>query len=134
MTPRGRDDRRLAYGLGLDAETRAAWMLRLKLWRILDRRWKCPMGEIDLVAVRGRTLVFVEVKARASEEAAIESVTPRARARIAAAADLWVARHPFYADHDRRFDLVAVVPGRWPKQFVDWFRPDDTDLPRRFSN
>ena len=134
MTPRGRDDRRLAYGLGLDAETRAAWMLRLKLWRILDRRWKCPAGEIDLVAVRGRTLAFVEVKARATEEAAIESVTPRARARIAAAADLWVARHSWYADHDRRFDLVAVVPGRWPKQFADWFRPDDPDLSRRRRN
>ncbi len=134
MTRRGRDDRRLAYGLGLDAETRAAWMLRLKFWRILDRRWKCPSGEIDLVARRGRTLAFVEVKARSDLAAAIDAVTPRARTRIAAAADLWVARHPFYADHDRRFDLVVVVPRRWPKHFVDWFRPDDPDLPRRRRN
>lgn len=134
MTRRGRDERRLAYGLGLDAETRAAWMLRLKFWRILDRRWKCSSGEIDLVAHRGRTLVFVEVKARNDVATAIDAVTPRARTRIAAAADHWVARHPFYAEHDRRFDLVAVVPRRWPKHFVDWFRPDDVDLPRRRRN
>lgn len=128
---RDRRDRLRAYGLGLDAETRAAWAMRLRLWRILDRRWRAPVGEIDLVAVRGRTLAFVEVKARATVEAAIDAVTPRARARILAAADLWVARHPAFVDHDRRFDVVAVVPGRWPVSIADAFRADDRDLPSR---
>ncbi len=132
MTPRGRDDRRAAYGLGLDAETRAAWLLRLKLHAILARRWRCPMGEIDLIARRGHTLVFVEVKARATLEAAVEAVTPRAQARILASADLWVARNPYYAEHDRRFDIVAVVPGLWPRHLADAFRADDRDLPRRW--
>ena len=129
---RDRRDRLRAYGLGLDAETRAAWAMRLRLWRILDRRWRSHVGEIDLVAVRGRTLAFVEVKARATVETAIEAVTPRARARILAAADLWVTRHPAFADHDRRFDVVAVVPGRWPVSIADAFRADDCDLPRRW--
>jgi putative endonuclease len=130
MTRPGREERRAAYGLGLDAETRVAWVLRLKLWSILARRWRCPLGEIDLIAARGRTLIFVEVKARATLEAAVEAVTPRARARILASADLWVARNPHYADHDRRFDIVAVLPRRWPQHLADAFRADDIDLPR----
>ncbi len=130
MSPRDREDRRRAYGLGLDAETRAAWVLRLKFHRILARRFRCRAGEIDLIARRGRTLVFVEVKARATEEAAIEAVTARARARILAAADLWVAGHPHYAAFDRRFDVIAVLPNRWPRHRADAFRGDDLDLPR----
>lgn len=124
-------DRRRAFRLGLSAENRAAWMLRLKLHRILARRWRCRLGEIDLVARRGRTLVFVEVKARADEGVAIDAVGPRSRARILAAADLWVAAHPFYAAFDRRFDVVVVLPGRWPIHRPDAFRGDDLDLPGR---
>ena len=129
-TPRGPDERRRAETLGLLAETRAAWMLRLKLYAIVAQRFRCAAGEIDLIARRGRTLVFVEVKARGDLEAAIEAVTPRARARILAAADAFVARHPAYADHDRRFDIVAVLPRRWPRHHPDAFRADDGDLPR----
>ncbi len=128
---RGTEERRRAEDLGLAAEARAAWVLRLSLHRILARRFRCSAGEIDLVARRGRTLVFVEVKARATLAAAVEAVTPHARARILAAADVFVARHPAYADHDRRFDIVAVLPGRWPKRLADAFRADDLDLSRR---
>jgi putative endonuclease len=132
MRERGPDERRRAESLGLAAETRAAWMLRLKFHHILARRFRCGAGEIDLVARRGRTLVFVEVKARATLEAAIDAVTARARGRILAAADVFVARNPAFADHDRRFDIVAVLPGRWPRHLADAFRGDDLDLPRRW--
>ena len=125
------DDRRRAEALGLLAEGRVAWMLRLSFHRILARRFRCPAGEIDLIARRGRTVVFVEVKARATIEAAIEAVTPRARGRILMAADVFIARHPNLADHDRRFDIVAVIPGRWPAHVRDAFRGDDGDLPGR---
>lgn len=128
---RGVDERRRAEHLGLAAETRAAWALRLLAYRILARRFRCASGEIDLVARRGRTLVFVEVKARATLDQAVEAVTPAARARILAAADAFVARHPAYADFDRRFDVVAVLPRRWPRRLADAFRGDDLDLPRR---
>lgn len=131
MRARGPDERRRAEALGLSAETRAAWLLRLRLHTVLARRFRCHAGEIDLVARRGRTLVFVEVKARDTLDAAIQAVTPRARARILAAADAFVARNPAYADHDRRFDVVAILPGRWPKHIADAFRADDPDLPRR---
>ena len=129
---RDSDERRRAESLGLSAESRAAWMLRLKLHTVLARRYRCAAGEIDLVVRRGRTLVFVEVKARDTLAAAIDAVTPRARARILAAADVFVARHPALADLDRRFDLVAVLPGRWPRHLRDAFRADDLDLPRRW--
>ena len=128
---RGTEERRRAESLGLSAETRAAWVLRLGFHRILAHRFRCSAGEIDLVARRGRTLVFVEVKARDTLVAAIEAVTPRARARILAAADAFVARRPDLVDLDRRFDIVAVLPGRWPKHLADAFRADDCDLPHR---
>jgi putative endonuclease len=126
------EERRRAEALGLGAERLAGWLLILKAHRILDRRCRTPKGEIDLVAVRGHTLVFVEVKARATREAALDAVTARSRGRILAAADLWVARHPRFAEHDRRFDAILIVPWRWPIHLVDAFRGDDPDLPGAF--
>jgi putative endonuclease len=123
------EERRRAEALGLSAETVAVWFLRLKGHAILDRRFRSHRGEIDIVARRGRTLIFVEVKARATAEAALDAVTPRSRARILAAADLWVARRPRYADFDRRFDVVLVMPRRLPRHLRDAFRGDDPDLP-----
>ncbi len=114
--------RRKAYAWGLSAEIRAAWYLRLKGYRILARRYKVVRGEIDLIARRGRTIAFVEVKARPSEDAALEAVTWRARRRIEAAALAWGAANPAYADHDWRFDIVAILPGRWPRHVVDAYR------------
>ena len=58
----------VAFTFGLTAETRSAWLLRCKGYRILARRAKHPVGEIDLVAKRGKLLAFVEVKARRSVE------------------------------------------------------------------
>jgi putative endonuclease len=109
------DPRRLvAFGLGLRAETRAAWWLRLKGYRILARRCRFPVGEIDLVARRGRLVAFVEVKARRDADLALEAVGPRTRRRIVAASELWMQGHPELSGHDRRFDVVVVVPRRLP--------------------
>ncbi|MEJ1159690.1 YraN family protein [Prosthecomicrobium sp. N25] len=115
--------RRQAYRRGLSAETLAAWALRLKGYAVIDRRYRSGAGEIDLVARRGRLLAFVEVKARQTREAALEAVSDTAARRIAAAAELWVARHPAFADFDQRFDIVLVVPRRWPHHMKDAFRP-----------
>jgi putative endonuclease len=110
-----------AYRRGLSAETIAAWLLRARLYRILARRYRTPAGEIDLIARRGRTIVFVEVKARPSETEAVEAVGPMARRRIARAAELWLAAHPAAAGFDLRFDLVIVVPGRLPRHIAAVF-------------
>lgn len=112
--PAERDKRRAAFRLGHRGEARAAWVLRLKGFRILARRFKTPAGEIDLVARRGDLVAIVEVKARATLEDAMQAVTPYALSRIESAADLWLARQPDHARLSLRFDLIAVLPRRWP--------------------
>jgi putative endonuclease len=109
------NDRKAAFRLGLSAESRAAAFLIAKGFRILTRRWRCPAGEIDIVARRGGLLVFVEVKARASLDAAAEAVLVRQRQRIAAAAEFWLAVHAPEQVVDIRFDAVLVAPGRLPR-------------------
>ncbi len=107
--------RQAAFRLGLSAEARAALLLQAKGYRELARRWKSPLGEVDLVMRRGKTLVFVEVKARARLDDAAWSVLPRQRKRIAGAAEAWLAAHPEHAGYDIRFDAVLVAPRRLPQ-------------------
>jgi putative endonuclease len=107
--------RQIAFRLGLSAETRAAALLMAKGFRIVARRWRSPVGEIDLVARRGRLLVFVEVKARGRFDDAAEAVTERQRRRIAAAAEAWLASHAADLARDIRFDAVLVAPWRLPR-------------------
>ena len=117
-------DRRAAFERGLSAESRAAMLLVAKGYRIVARRWRSPVGEIDIIACRGKLLIFVEVKARELLADAAWSVTDRQRARIAAAAEAWLARqndHPF---RDMRFDAVLVAPGRIPRHIPAAFDSD----------
>jgi putative endonuclease len=110
-----RPERQVAFRLGLSAESRAAAFLLAKGFRILARRWKSPLGEIDIVARRRHLLIFVEVKARALLDDAAWSVTARQRARIAAAAEVWLAQFPDDNIRDIRFDAMLVAPGRVPR-------------------
>jgi putative endonuclease len=107
--------RRVAFRFGLSAESRAAAFLIAKGYRILARRFRTPLGEIDIVALRRGVLVFVEVKARGNFDAAAEAIGKRQQSRIIAAAQLWLAGHPQDALRDMRFDVVLVVPGRLPR-------------------
>lgn len=116
-------DRRRAEQLGHRAEFFAAMYLRMKGYRILGRRIKTTAGEIDIIARRGRLIAFVEVKARSHFTLALESVTQRSQRRISRAAGLWAARRPETHDLDWRFDIVAVVPYRWPHHARDAWRP-----------
>jgi putative endonuclease len=110
-----RPERLAAFGLGLSAESRAAAYLVAKGYRILARRWKSPAGEIDIVARRRQLLVFVEVKARASLDDAAESVLPRQRQRIVAAAEAWLATYPDPKILDMRFDAILIAPRKLPR-------------------
>ena len=103
--------RRTAEKRGRRAEQIAAWYLRLKGYGILARRFRGPIGEIDLVVRRLGTLVFVEVKARSDDEAALEAVGSKARARIAHAAEAWLMRYPAAASMKLRFDVIVISPG-----------------------
>ena len=108
-------ERQVAFRLGLSAESRAAAYLIAKGYRIVARRYRSPVGEIDIVARRRNTLIFVEVKARETLDGAAESVLVRQRQRIIAAAEAWLAQHPDDANHDMRFDAVLVAPGMLPR-------------------
>lgn len=116
-------DRHAAYRHGIAAEIAAALCLSAKGYRLLARRYRTPLGEIDLVVKRGRTIAFVEVKARMLERDALESVGRGAERRIVDAADLWLARHPAAAGLDLRYDMVVVRPWRLPRHLADAFRP-----------
>jgi len=111
----GDAQRRIAFRFGLSAESRAAAMLIAKGYRILARRFRTPLGEIDIVARRRGVLVFVEVKARDSFDTAAEAIGKRQQSRIIAAAQFWLAGHPEDAMRDMRFDVVLVVPGCVPR-------------------
>jgi putative endonuclease len=117
----GKQARQRAERRGHWSEWLAAAALLLKGYRPVARRYRTRLGEIDLI-VRKRDLVaFVEVKARKNEQSAIDAVTPMAARRIAAAGDLWLSRRPDAAKLSIRYDIVAVVPGRWPRHFPDAF-------------
>ena len=114
--------RQAAEWRGRSSETLAELLLRLKFYRILGRRVRTHAGEIDLVARSpGGVLCFIEVKARRDDRAALESVGPRQRARIARAASLFVAGKPQLASKGMRFDIITVT--RFPRHFRDAWRP-----------
>jgi len=113
---------------GRRAEALAAWWLRLKGYRILARGRVTGRGtgagEIDIIARRGRTVVFVEVKARPTLAMALEAIAPAQRRRIVRAAQTFMARRPELAGCDVRFDAVLVTPGSFPRHISDAWRMD----------
>lgn len=107
--------RRRRHARGRSSEWLAALLLLTKGYRILARRYKTPLGEIDIVARRGRRLAFVEVKARRTFAECEAAIAPQAARRIRRAAELWLARRPAEQERDIAFDVVFVVPRRWPR-------------------
>jgi len=117
-------DRRRAEQSGRRAEWFALLMLRLKGFRLLEARFRCPQGEIDLIVRRGRTVAFVEVKRRSEAATAAAAISPQQQRRIVAAAQVFLQRNPDLATGDQRFDAVLVAPGRWPVHMPNAFRSD----------
>ena len=107
-------NRHVAEKRGRAAETLACWYLRLCGWRILARRARVPGGEVDIVARRGRILAFVEVKARATDDAAGLALDQWRLRRVAAAAERLAPRFMREGD-DVRIDAIFIVPRRWPR-------------------
>lgn len=124
--PGGRQNRKqAAERRGRRSEMWAALILMVKGYRILGRRVRTRLGEIDLVArAPGGLICFVEVKARPEGLAAAQSVGPQQQARIARAAQLYLAGRPGLARKGVRFDIVTVSPGRLPRHLRDAWRPE----------
>lgn len=108
-----------ARKIGRRAEVIAALWLMAKGYRILGFRLATPLGEIDLLAQRGRTLAVVEVKQRTTIEDALDAVTPTQRERLRRAAAHLSAHRAGLRDLFVRLDLIALAPGRPPRHLPD---------------
>ncbi|HXP75508.1 MAG TPA: YraN family protein [Stellaceae bacterium] len=119
------DRRRRAERRGRWAESLCVWSLRLRGYRILARDYRVAVGEVDILARRGGTLVAIEVKARGDRASASEAVTPRQRRRITRAAAHFLSGRPDLARLTLRFDVMLVVPRQLPLHVRDAWREGD---------
>ncbi len=106
--------------MGRRAETIAAWYLRMQGWRIVARRLRLPMIELDLVVRRGHLLAVVEVKWRQTADEALHALRAGPLRRLqAAAAELALREAARGRPVSARVDLIALAPGRWPRHIPD---------------
>lgn len=106
---------------GRFSEYVAALYLLLKGYRIVAMRYRSRGGEVDIIARRGGLIALVEVKARRSAAQSVDAVGFSSQQRIRSAGDHWLSRQRDAAALSVRCDIVAIVPGRWPKHFMDAF-------------
>jgi putative endonuclease len=116
--------RQRAQRRGRVAEWLCLWHLRLRGWRIVARGWRCPSGEIDILAHRRGVLAVIEVKSRGEIDAAASALARRQRRRIARAAEAFLVSRPDLAALDLRFDLMLVAPFRLPRHWPSAWRAD----------
>jgi putative endonuclease len=120
----GKPARRRAHLFGLRAEVIAAMLLICKGYRIIERRYVVAGGEIDIIARRGGTVAFVEVKARGDLDEAASAISETKRRRISRAARLWVTHNPWSMSETLRGDAVFVAPGRLPRHLPSAYTLD----------
>lgn len=106
--------------IGRRGEDMAARHLQRLGYRILERNVRGGRGELDLVALKGDLLVFIEVKAHRNRESALLAMDEDKCARIVSAAKAWLSRHPQYAALQCRFDLIMLTP---MEGWRTWFGP-----------
>lgn len=106
---------------GLVGEWIAIAALTLKGYRLLERRHGGKGGEIDLIMLRGRTVAFIEVKARREMSDAQGAITPAKIGFIRRRIGLWRAQNGWAQDHVLRADAVFIAPGRWPRHVENVF-------------
>jgi putative endonuclease len=121
--PRSRSsaDRQRIERAGRRAEGLAALFLQAQGYRIREKRFRTPVGEIDIIAERFGTTVFVEVKARASRDGEAEALEAVNQRRIAQAAQFYLARNPELAETSLRFDVIFLAPLHWPRHVRNAF-------------
>ncbi|HNW43554.1 MAG TPA: YraN family protein [Elusimicrobiales bacterium] len=110
---------------GAKYEEQAALFLKAAGYEIVDRNWACPLGELDIVARRDDTVVFVEVRERsnAGYGSPADSVTPAKRAKIIKTAMAYLKACRPEAE-TFRFDFIGIVPGSEPEHIEDAFTAD----------
>ena len=125
MPTQGKDQstrlKRKANKRGQRAEWLAALVLRLKGYTIVERGMRTKSGEIDIIARKGDLVAIVEVKRRNNIDDALNAVDYRSQHRIANAANIWLSAQRDFDKLSLRFDIIAVLPGKWPKHFAGAF-------------
>ncbi len=119
-----RQARRRARGRGRLGEFVCRWHLRLRGWRIIASDWRCPAGEIDILAQRWGVLAAIEVKSRPDFATGAAALLPRQQRRIARAAEAFLAMRPELAPLALRFDVMVVAPLRLPRHLRGAWRAD----------
>ena len=117
--------RQRAQRRGRLAEWMCLWNLRLHGWHIVARGWRCPSGEIDIMARRGKVLAVIEVKSRGELATAASALAPRQRRRIVRAAEAFLTQRSDLAGLDLRFDVMLVAPLHLPRHWRGAWRADD---------
>ena len=107
---------------GRRGENLAAWYLWFGGWRILAKRQRVGAGEVDLIARKGRTVAFIEVKWRATGAALDQAIDARRLKRVARAAEVLAARYAGPGD-DVRIDVILLAPGHWPRHMANVWQP-----------
>lgn len=119
----GRSERLSRLRRGMTGEWVAAMLLMAKGYRLLARRRRTPYGEIDIIAIRGKRVAFVEVKRRNTFEEAEAALSGGQARRICDAAEYWLSRNARYLEHEMGLDAILVVPRRWPRHLPNVLAP-----------
>jgi putative endonuclease len=107
---------------GRRGEALAAWWLRLCGWRIMAQRVKVKVGEVDLIARKGRTVAFIEVKWRREAHSLGDAIDAQRLRRVARAAEMLAPRFTKSGD-DVRIDVILMAPGSWPRRIANAWQP-----------
>ena len=113
--------RRSNHRNGILAEYLALAYLTLKGYRLVALRYKTPVGEIDIILRRGKTLVFAEVKARAKADDAAHAIHTKNQSRVVRASQQFLANHPEYQNYEVRFDAVLIAWYSRPRHLINAF-------------
>jgi putative endonuclease len=113
---------RTAQCRGLAAEAAACAALERDGWIVLGRRLRTEAGEVDAVAEKDGLLALLEVKSRPTLALAAESLSPRQRAPLLAAAAILLAEHPEWGRNGVRFDVLVVDTAGAVRRIADAFR------------
>lgn len=111
-----------SYQIGLYSEFLARWFLRFHGYRILKNRYitgkNTNRAEIDIIAKKKNTIVFIEVKSRQTIDAAWDAITPAQSARLRRAAETFLMDHHWMGD--ARFDVIVVCGHKihWAKNAI----------------
>lgn len=98
-----------SYSKGQRAEFWAQIYFFFKGYKILKRRYKTKVGEVDLILRKRKSLVFVEVKLRQNIDDALYSIHFKNQNRVSRAAENFIMEHPQFSDYEQRFDVIAIV-------------------------